>query len=291
MQAIPGRLCLPAVPGNELVSPCSTPAVDGGVGGGRPLPAREAGIHGRGPGHTPAGAAPHPRGPAPSLGVDDDGPRLVAVPAEHHAHGIPIQPVDVDGVGGLARPKQRPAVDVNAEVMRLPVRVLALARRGQNEGLEGGKKRAPAKVTAARAEACARVQSKCQNPNRVWEPLLSNQLLPTHPPESEADPSSSLQERSRPWAPRPGPATSDSTGPGCLKATPPGLAGLRPHVQRDHPAAERSAQDHRPPAQDIFSLLVSLASDFWIKVLKSFFFFFPSLGFFFFFFFNIFIGV
>lgn len=125
------------------------------------------------------------------------------------------------------------------------------------------------------------MQSKCQKPNRVWEPLLSNQLLPTHPLESEADPPNSLQESSSPWAPKLGPATSDGTGPGCLVVTPPGLASLRPHVQRDRPAAERSARDHRPPAQDIFSLLVSLDSDFWIKALKSFFIFFPSLGFFF----------
>ena len=84
----------------------------------------------RGAQRTPTGTAP-----APALSVDDDGPRLVAVPPQHHAHGVPVEPVDVDGVGGLACPEQCPAVDVNAEVVRLPVRVLALARRGQNKGL------------------------------------------------------------------------------------------------------------------------------------------------------------
>lgn len=79
--------------------------------------------------------APCPYGLLPSLGVDDDGPRLVSVPAEHHAHGVPVQPVDVDGVGGLARPEQRPAVDVDAEVVRLSVCALAGARGGQEGGL------------------------------------------------------------------------------------------------------------------------------------------------------------
>lgn len=74
-------------------------------------------------------------GLAPSLGVDNDSPRLVSVPTEHHAHGVPVQPVDVDGVGGLARPEQRPAVDIDAEIVGLPVWVLVLARGGQNEGL------------------------------------------------------------------------------------------------------------------------------------------------------------
>lgn len=93
------------------------------------------------PSQPQRGAAPHitvsacPSGLAPSLGVDDDGPRLVPVPTEHHAHGVPVQPVHVDGVGGLARPEQCPAVDVDAEVVGLPVWALVWARSGQNEGL------------------------------------------------------------------------------------------------------------------------------------------------------------
>lgn len=84
---------------------------------------------------TPHCGARPPLGLAPPLGVDDDGPWLVAVPTEHHTHGVSIQPVDVDGVGGLTRPEEHPAVDVDAEVVGLPIRVLARARRGQNEGL------------------------------------------------------------------------------------------------------------------------------------------------------------
>lgn len=91
------------------------------------------------PGAPQRDAAPTPArlpsGLAPSLRIDDNGPRLVTVPAEHHAHGVPVQPVDIDGVGGLARPEQRPAVDVDAEIMRLPVWVLVLAQGGQNERL------------------------------------------------------------------------------------------------------------------------------------------------------------
>lgn len=84
----------------------------------------------------PGGQHPHPPiGLLPSLRIDDDGPGLVAVPTQHHPHGFPAQPVDVDGIGGLARPEQRPAVDVDAEVVGLPVWVLALAQRGQNKGL------------------------------------------------------------------------------------------------------------------------------------------------------------
>lgn len=111
------------------------------VGSGKPLAAPEADVHQGASWPAPAGCSPHapvpacPSGLAPSLGIDDNGPRLVAVPAEHHAHGVPIQSVDVDGVGGLARPEQRPAVDVDAEVMRLPVWVLVLAQGGQNERL------------------------------------------------------------------------------------------------------------------------------------------------------------
>lgn len=78
------------------------------------------------------GPPPPRRGLTPSLGVDDESPGLVAAPAEHHAHGVPVQPVHVDGVGGLARPEQRPAVHVDAEIVRLPVRALVRAGRGQN---------------------------------------------------------------------------------------------------------------------------------------------------------------
>lgn len=78
------------------------------------------------------GPPPPRRGLTPSLGVDDESPGLVAAPAEHHAHGLPVQPVHVDGVGGLARPEQRPAVHVDAEIVRLPVRALVRAGRGQN---------------------------------------------------------------------------------------------------------------------------------------------------------------
>lgn len=115
--------------------------VDGHVGWESPPGSR--GCHSRdGRQAPPSQGRPHPAvpthpfGPVPSLSIDDDGPRLVSVPPEHHAHGVPVQPVDVDGVGGLARPEQCPAVDVDAEVVGLPVWALALARRGQNEGLQ-----------------------------------------------------------------------------------------------------------------------------------------------------------
>lgn len=112
-------------------------APDGWVCWGWKIPPSPRGQHARErrPAHPRRDSTPARGGPAPALGVDDDGPRLVAVPPQHHAHGVPVEPVDVDGVGGLTRPEQRPAVDVDAEVVRLPVRVLALARRGQNEGL------------------------------------------------------------------------------------------------------------------------------------------------------------
>lgn len=166
VKAIPGSLTPRQDWGRVSVSSTRPAAVAGtrgrswrtGTSGGRALLAREAAAHGTDAGHPPSQCRPHPAvpthpfGPVPSLGVDDDGPRLVSVPPEHHAHGVPVQPVDVDGVGGLARPEQCPAVDVDAEVVGLPVWALALARRGQNEGLQNRGTRAPAKDTTGRAE-------------------------------------------------------------------------------------------------------------------------------------------
>lgn len=62
-----------------------------------------------------------PWGHLPSLSIDSNGPRLITVPSKYHSHGIPIQPVDIDGVGGLTGPEQCPAVDVNAEIVWLSV--------------------------------------------------------------------------------------------------------------------------------------------------------------------------
>lgn len=43
----------------------------------------------------------------------------------------------VDGVGGFARPEERTAENVQAEVMGLPLRVLVGARGGQEGQLQG----------------------------------------------------------------------------------------------------------------------------------------------------------
>lgn len=63
---------------------------------------------------------------SPSLRVHHDGPGPVVLAAQHHPDGFAAQPVHVDGVRGLAGPVQGVAVDINAEVVGLLLRVLAL---------------------------------------------------------------------------------------------------------------------------------------------------------------------
>lgn len=65
-------------------------------------------------------------GSSPSLCIHYDGPGPVVVPSQHHPNGFAIQPVHVDGICGLTGPVQGVAVYINAEVMRLLLRVLTL---------------------------------------------------------------------------------------------------------------------------------------------------------------------
>lgn len=77
-------------------------------------------------------------GHLPSLSIDSNGPWLVTVPSKHHSHGVSIQSVDIDGVGGLTGPEQCPAVDVDAEIVRLSVWAQTLTGRGQHGELREG---------------------------------------------------------------------------------------------------------------------------------------------------------
>lgn len=66
------------------------------------------------------------QGLSPPLGVHHDGSGPVVIAPQHHPDGLAVQPVDIDRICGLAGPVQSMAVDVDAEVMRLLLRVLAL---------------------------------------------------------------------------------------------------------------------------------------------------------------------
>lgn len=65
-------------------------------------------------------------GSSPSLCIHHDGSGPVVVPSQHHPDGFTVQPVHIDRICGLTGPVQGVAVNINAEVMRLLLRVLAL---------------------------------------------------------------------------------------------------------------------------------------------------------------------
>lgn len=65
-------------------------------------------------------------GSSPSLCVHHDGSGPVVLPSQHHPDGFAVQPVHVDRICGLAGPVQGVAVDINAEVVGLLLRVLTL---------------------------------------------------------------------------------------------------------------------------------------------------------------------
>lgn len=64
---------------------------------------------------------------SPFLSIDHDGPWLVGVILQDHAHGVSVHPLDVDGVGCLTGPVHMAAVGVQAQVMKLVVHWLNTA--------------------------------------------------------------------------------------------------------------------------------------------------------------------
>lgn len=119
--------------------------------------------------HTPAGTAPQPAGPVdPRRGAGMTMALGLPQSSQHHAHGVPL-PVDVDGVGGLARPEQRPAVDVDAEAVRR-LSGSALAREAVTKGCKRTvKKRASAGDEAGEGRRPPpQSTASIQNLNPVW---------------------------------------------------------------------------------------------------------------------------
>lgn len=64
---------------------------------------------------------------SPFLSIDHDGPWLVGVILQDHAHGVTVHPLDGDGVGCLTGPVNVATVGVQAQVVKLVVHWLNTA--------------------------------------------------------------------------------------------------------------------------------------------------------------------
>ena len=67
---------------------------------------------------------------SPFFGVDYNGSGFVMFISQHHAHGISVQALEVDGIGGLTSPVDSTAVGVQAQVVGLFVRLLLVGGSG-----------------------------------------------------------------------------------------------------------------------------------------------------------------
>lgn len=60
----------------------------------------------------------------PFLWIHHNGPGPILISFEHHSHGSPIQTCHIDHISSFAGPVDIAAVDVNAQVIRLHIKVL-----------------------------------------------------------------------------------------------------------------------------------------------------------------------